>query len=875
MAISEDQSTMVIGAPADSLDENGANFSLGAGAAFVYIKSGGSWIFQQKLVGVGTNSRNTVDKFGISVGISGDTIVVGASTHDYDATGATSLNDAGAIFIYTRSAGVWSLQQKVVAEGTNARDTLNFFGASVSISGDTIVVGATGNRYDADGANPLNGVGAAFVYTRSGTVWSQQQKLVGTGTNGRAASDNFGVSVSISGDTIAIGADQHDYDANGINGLNSAGAVFIYKRTTGVWNIEQKIVAQGTNARQLSDNFGYSVAVDSDTIVVGSYLHNYDEIGSTSTSDAGALFVYVRSAGVWSLQQKLVAFGTFGRSSADWLGYRVAVSGDTIAATAYQQDYDASGANPITNVGAVYVYSRSGGVWSNQQKITPTGTNSRVLSDKFGIGIAVRGDTVVGGASGQDYDVAGTTSISGAGAGYIFERSGGVWAQTAKVVDMTDPAPRMGSYGNYFGYSVSVSEDESTMVVGALNDSTDENGLNYVGGAGAVYVYVKSGGVWVFQQKIVPSGTNERTAAESFGNSVGISGDTIVIGAPLHSYDASGGSYLNGAGAAYIYKRSSGVWSLEQKLVGVGTNGRVALDQFGGSVAIDGDSVVIGATGQDYDAAGAGSLSGAGAAFVFTRSGTTWSLQQKLVGSGTNGRVSSDSFGRSVAINGDTVAIGVSAQDYDAAGANVLSSAGAVYVFARSAGTWSLQQKITPTGTNSRISSDNFGVSVAVSGDVLAVGADGQDFDESGANSVTSAGAAWVFTRSAGVWSQQKKLVATGTNARNNSDGFGGSIATNGSVIVVGAQGHAYDALGANQLGGAGAAFIFTGSGATWSQSQKIAGGGINGRGMIDNFGAAVAIRGNTIAAGAMQQDYDANGATFVHNAGAAFIYQK
>jgi hypothetical protein len=209
---------------------------------------------------------------------------------------------------------------------------------------------------------------------------------------------------------------------------------------------------------------------------------------------------------------------------------------------------------------------------------------------------------------------------------------------------------------------------------------------------------------------------------------------------------------MSAAGAAYVFTRTAGVWSQQQKLVGTGTNGRVASDNFGNSVAISGDTVIVGAPTQSYDADGLNALSIAGAAYVFTRTAGVWTQQQKLVGMGTNGRNANDWFGSSVAISGDTAIVGAYAQSYDAAGANLVTNTGAAYVFTRTTGVWTQQQKLVGTGTNARVAGDHFGWSVAVSengasdGYTIGVGTPGQSYTSTGTGPVsTSAGAVFAF----------------------------------------------------------------------------------------------------------------------------------
>lgn len=872
VAISEDQSTLVVGVPNDDYDENGMNFIGNAGSVYVYIKSGGAWTFQQKLVAQGTNARVGGDTFGIAVAISGDTIAVGSTLHDYDENGANLLNSAGAVFVYTRTAGVWTQQQKLVSVGTNARTASSNLGYAVDIDGDTIIASAPNHSYDENGANALSNCGAAFVYTRTAGVWTQQQKLAGFGTNGRAASDNYGYSVAISGDTVSVGAVAHKYDEAGANAVTNAGAVYIYTRTAGVWSAQQKLVGFGTNGRVTSDLFGQGIDISGDTVAVGARGQGYDAAGANLVTTAGAVFIFTRTAGVWSAQQKLVATGTNARVASDTFGKSLSLAGDIVVIGSSAQDYDENGANLLTDAGAAFVFTRSGGVWSQVQRLVSS--SPRTAGDVFGVGVAVSGNTVVIGAEAHDYDNAGVNFISAAGAAFAYDYNGSSWALNSKVVAALAPGVRTLSSSFNFGKVVAVSEDESTLVVGCAADTFDALGGDSLTAAGAAYVYIKSGGNWVLQQKLVGTGTNGRMANDNFGISVGISGDTIVVGATGQDYDESG-VLSTSAGAAFVFTRTAGYWSLQQKLLGVGTNARIGSDAFGASVAISGDTIAVGATGQDYDAAGGGAaVNGAGAAFVFTRTAGVWTQQQKLVGTGTNARLASDSFGAAISISGDSIVVGSNGQDYDENGANLFGSAGAAYVFTRTAGVWSQQQKLVGTGTNARAASDLCGSNVAIDADTVVLNCPGQDTDENGANTVTSAGAAYVFFRTAGVWSQQQKLVATGTNNRVASDLFATSASISGDVIVIGATGQSYDETGANLVSAAGAVFIFKRVAGVWTQHTKLVGVGTNGRVATDSFGVACAIRGGTVLVGAHLQDYDAAGANSIASAGAAYVFK-
>lgn len=401
-----------------------------------------------------------------------------------------------------------------------------------------------------------------------------------------------------------------------------------------------------------------------------------------------------------------------------------------------------------------------------------------------------------------------------------------------KIADNVQPQVRMASAGSNYGADVVVSANGLTMAVGAYVDNLDASGSNYLSAAGAVFMYIYSGGTWQFQQKIVGLGINGRLANDYFGGSIalgGETGDTLAIGVSSQDYDTAGANYLASAGAVFIFTRVAGAWSLQQKIVGEGTNGRLGADYFGYKVALSrvgGDTLAAVAYGQNYDGAGANYKDEAGAVFIFTRVAGAWSLQQKVAGEGPNSRPATFDpgvFGDSMALggtNGDTLAVAACEHDYDVAGINLLSNAGAVFVFTRIAGVWSQQEKLVGTGINGRLLDDYFGHSVALggtSGDILAVGAGGagsfgQDYDALGTNYAAQAGAAFVYTRTSSTWSLQQKVIATGTNGRLANDLFGSSVAlggTDANILAVGAPKQNYDGTGANYVASAGAVFVY------------------------------------------------------------------
>ncbi|MEK6642674.1 MAG: FG-GAP repeat protein [Planctomycetota bacterium] len=369
-------------------------------------------------------------------------------------------------------------------------------------------------------------------------------------------------------------------------------------------------------------------------------------------------------------------------------------------------------------------------------------------NDLFGYSIAISGDTAVVGADVDDH-----AGGNDAGSAYVFVRVGGVWTEQAKLI-ASDAAA-----GDKFGYSVAVSGD--TAVVGAESDT-------HAGGAsaGSAYVFVRSGTDWIQQAKLIAS---DAAVADLFGVSVALSGDTAVVGAFFE--DNAGGSE---AGSAYVFVRSGTVWTQQTKLI---ASDAAVADLFGTSVALSGDTAVVGANSDD-NTGGAN----AGSAYVFVRSGTIWTEQAKLTASDA---AVSDLFGVSVAISGDTALVGANNDDnaFDA-------DAGSAYIFVRSGVAWTQQARLVASDA---AATDNFGISVALSGDTALVGA-WQNDNLGGAD----AGSAYVFIRSGVVWTQQAKLIASDAAA---TDIFGVSVALSGDTAVVGAR--ADDNAGGSDAGSA------------------------------------------------------------------------
>ena len=396
-------------------------------------------------------------------------------------------------------------------------------------------------------------------------------------------------------------------------------------------------------------------------------------------------------------------------------------------------------------------------------------------------------------------------SVSVAGAAFPVEVDPLVWTQQTKLLGADTAA------GDSLGSSVALSGD--TAVIGARHD--DDKGAD----SGSAYVFVRSGVTWTQQAKLTAS---DGAAGDLFGASIALAGDTVVVGS--ESDDDKGSD----SGSAYVFVRSGTTWAQQAKLTATdGTAG----DSLGCAVAVSGDSVLVGANSDDAKVALGGS------AYVFVRSGTTWTQQAKLVPSDT---AANDYFGGAVALSGNTALVGASGDDAQ------VTNGGAAYVFVRSGTSWTEQDEIT--GKNLTASS-GFGFAVALDADTALVGAWSQD------SSAADAGSAFVFVRSGSIWTQQAELLASDGAA---SDYFGVAVSLSGDTAAVGA--HYEDDKGANS----GGAYLFGRTGTTWSQKMKVsASDGAAG----DAFGRSVAVTADTLLVAAPADD------DFGTSTGSAYIF--
>ena len=905
-SVAVDGDTLVIGALGDDDTENLS------GSAYVFTRVAGGWTQAGKL----TASDPKEDAgFGRAVAVHGDTIVVGAYEDDYidPDDSSNNLTDSGAAYVFTKPANGWADMTQTARLTASDAAADDEFGTSVAVHGDTIVVGAP---EEDPGAR-----GSAYIFTKPANDWADMTETAAL--RGESGGDRFGRSVAVYGDTVVVGTPEE--------GTNDRGEAYVFTKSaaTGVWDDWNNKNASNATASLTAldgssgDYFGRSVAVDGDTIVVGAPYNDYDDPddNANDVSNSGAAYVFTKPAtGGWATDTETAKLIASERAKNDQFGFSVAVDGNTVVVGADQDD---------SNRGSAYVFAEPQGGWTDTEGTDPLTAYDRSGNDRFGNFVAVDGDTVLVGAVGDDSDkgsayVFGTgewADIPGSGAGTISHIARGlrnnvkytfrvravnaVGEGGASEVAATPVAAESGpsrpadftatqtgvgqvrlawtastepltvrryqykqndgsGFGNWIIISGSDSGTASHTVTGLMDGIEYSFTVGAVNGGGQNASEVESvtleaqarapsnldadagdeqvklswhdpGDSTIDNYQLLQIDPSKLTAADGlrgdeFGISVAVDGDTAVIGA-YQDDDATNG---DNSGSAYVFTEVSGVWRQVAKLT---ADDGAANDEFGYSVDVDGSTIVIGARQDDARD---------GAAYVFTEPTDGWNgeITETVKLTASDG-AADDEFGISVAVDGDTILVGAHQNDADTSNNNE----GAAYIFTKFGDVWGNP----PALGNHRVETaklvasdaaadDEFGISVALDGNTAVIGARQDDARN---------GSAYLFTKVSGVWSQKAKLTASDGAA---DDEFGISAAVHGDTVVVGArQDDTSD----------GAAYVFTEVSGVWKHVAKLtADDGVAN----DEFGISVAVDGDTILVGAYQDDDngDLSGSAYV-----------
>ena len=544
------------------------------GAAYILVRSGGSqtWTQHDKIE---ASDEAAGDSFGISVSISGDYAIVGAYGDG---------SYAGSAYIFIRSGTSWSQQAKLTASDAATNDN---FGYRVSISGSYAIVGAYG-----DDSNK----GSAYIFIRSGTSWSQQQKLLATDG---VAPDNFGISVSIDDEYAIIGANNDDA---------ATGSAYIFNRSGTTWTQQSHLRASDQAA---NDYFGVSVDINKGSngghAVVGAYQDDDTADGS------GSAYIYKLSSDLtsWRIDKKVVANDP---AQGDRYGASVAIDEDYIAVGAPYKNANAD------DQGTIYVIERKAGVSAGSAQVFNwTGSSwsqigqtllGRIELAKFGVSVSLDND--------GDIVAIGAPDLNNGLVRVYKYGTDASWAQLGS--DIVGEAS-----GDFFGISVSLDSDGSHVAIGGENN--DAAGNN----AGHARVYEFSNNSW----SQVRSDIDGEAAGDLFGHSVSLDSDGSHVAISGEENDAAG----NNAGHARVYEFSNNSWSQ----LGSDIDGEAAGDLFGVSVDLDFDGSHVAIGGLENDGGG----SNAGYVRVLEYNGTRW----REVGYDINGGGSDDYFGASVSID--------------------------------------------------------------------------------------------------------------------------------------------------------------------------------------------------------------------------------
>lgn len=688
------------------------------------------------------------------------------------------------------------------------------FGYEVALDGDWLMASTASTGTGQSGFV----LPAVYAFHFDGAAWNFAQKIRPT----QMGAASFGSCVALHG-TLALMGDFHEE----LGATPDVGVVYAFELQAGTWTQVQTLAPAGGPD---GGGFGYSVDFGGDLAVIGAPLHD------DAASQAGGVFFYRRVAGLWIPVDSWVEPG-----APKWyrLGTAVAISGTR--ALAFAEDLDSTIHHAAPENGDLVAFEFDGTQWDRTQVIAgPPGSR-----DRFGAEVVLRGDHAVTTSTGfADGFGLWLHQLDRGPAGWTIRRSDLVGAkQRANTLDV-------GLAVGAGGAALLSHHDDASLLLrlapwtlaevpgqlaGASGSATmgstvAVDGQRIVAGApaemqaglrpGAAFVYERSSGTWASAARLLASDGQHQ---DKFGSSVGVSGDWLVVGAPGRD------SIATGMGAAYVFEWTGTAWAERQELL---PPDGAANDQFGAAVAIAGDRLVVGAPTHDLPAGNAGG------AYLYQRSGATWSLAKILSPLALQ---AGDNFGTSVAISGDRVVVGAPRDD------GAWTDRGLAYLFEYDGSDWPVVTELVPD-SNSYI--ETAGSAVAIDGEVIVVGAHSMD------GVVASSGGAHVYERVNGTWSEVKRLYVRDAAV---SDWLGWSVAVRGDRILLGA-------LNSDPgVTDAGAAYLWLRDWDGWRQAQKIWASDAT---YLDGFGSGVGLGADFAAIGARFQDAPNN------NSGSVYVFE-
>lgn len=626
----------IVGSPYG--DKGGYGGTSETGAVYIFKRDGVLWTEQAKLT---ASDAESYDEFGASVSINGDYAIVGAPYGDEGGYGGVS--DIGSVYVFKRDGALWTEQVKIIASDGEVSD---HFGRSVSIDGKYAVVGAP--RDDEDGYGGESNTGSVYIFKRDDALWTEYIKL--TASDGKG-NDCFGTSVSMSGAHSIVGAPY--VDTGGYGGAD-AGAAYIFENkffseesSVTISADPSTVVIGGTSTLSWTTD-------EADSVFIDQGIGNVDLTGSIEVAPAVTTTYTITATGSNGISTDSVTVNIIPgdappivKISADPI---IIEKGRSTALKWSSSNVTSCVISPdIGNVNVNGSIAVSPNVGGTTYTITATGPRGTAI-DKVTVVVItpVSSDFEIGGDYGGPVSISGDYAIIGAsddddngqntGAANIFKREGDEWIEQMKVFASD------GSEGDGFGSSVSISGDYA--IIGASGD--DDSGPDI----GSVYIFKREGDVWTEQVKLLP---RDGTEYHYFGRVVSLSGAYAIV------------SYYD---SPCIYKREGDVWIEQSVLASDGSE----FKYYGSPVAINGDYAIVGSFAEDSIV---GSSYPAGAAYILKREGDVWIEQKKIYPDRQYDR--DWHFGKTVAISGDTIVVGAESRangTYDSGAIYVFSRNG-------------------------------------------------------------------------------------------------------------------------------------------------------------------------------------------------------
>ena len=948
-SVAVDGNTVVVGAYSDDSTDTGGNPVANSGSAYVFTKpSSGGWVSTGTAATLTATDAAAGDEFGSSVAVDGNTVVVGASGDDGQ---SETLDFMGSAFVFVMpGSGGWVSTSTAAKLTASTRGDNDYFGRSVAIDGDSIVVGADEAENTVDGSQVKTGSG--YVFTKPGTGWATDTETAKLTASDSAATDKFGYAVALDGDTVVVGAYGND---------SSRGSAYVFTKPASGWDDGTEAAQLTASDRAANDRFGSSVALDGGTVVVGAqnndtaYLFDIVDWEDIADSNAATKSHIVRrlTNDIEHTFRVRAVDGTEASDPSDYVSetpkaaayaparprnFSVTQTGDgeveltwdahgyPLTVTGYEYNQDDGGgvsnwiniegsdsgtvSHTVTGLTAVPTYTFAVHA-VNSAGSTESDSSSLKLSeapaapDSFSA-VAGDGQVWLGWRSPADFTISGYEyrqkegtdafgdwqTIPGSRAGSTFHIVTGLTNSTSYTfqVRAVNAAGESGSSGEQSATPATASsapvkpEGFSATQTGdgevELTWEASSNPVNVTG-----YQFKQNSGswtaIWESDSSTVSHSVTGLTkgvtysfrvravnsAVNSAGNGVSSDSQSVTIvdvPAAPYSFAAEAGDTQvrltwDDPGNASIAKYQ--LWQFPPTSIRLTSDDRAELDELGWSVAVDGDTLVIGALGDDPD--------NTGAAYVFTRDDGGWTQVGKLTAAV---RRNDAGFGHAVAVHGDTIVVGAYQENHIGNDDSIISDVGAAYVFTRPATGWADMTQTARLTASDAVANDEFGTSVAMYGDTIVVGAPEKDVNPNDEDD-DAKGSAYIFTRPADGWADMTETAAL--RGQSDGDRFGRSVAVHGDTVVVGAHEE-----GANDQG---EAYVFTKSAATgvwddWDNKEAndatarlTASDRANG----DRFGRAVAMDGDTIVVGALYNDYDDTDGDTDDNEGAAYVFTE